>query len=137
MEVQLPENKPFRLRQLLIQTVYRKKIQLKELRSLMGLLNFACQVVIPGRAFLRCLIDLTCKASKPHQYLRFTSEHRADIKPWQLFIEHFNGKSIFLQYERLSSEKLHMYTDASGNLGYAAVYGTKWFVYGWLDIYFN
>ena len=51
----------------------------------------------------------------------------AHIKASALFIEHFNGKSIFLQYECLSSEKLHMYTDASGNFGYAAVYGTKWF----------
>ena len=35
----------------------------------------------------------------------------------------------------LSAEKLHMYTGDSGNLGYAAVYGTKWFVHPWLDIH--
>ena len=28
-----------------------------------------------------------------------------------------------------------MYTDASGNLGYAAEYGTKWFVQPWLEIH--
>ena len=55
MEVRLPEDKLYKLRQLLIQTVHRKKIQLKELQSLIGLLNFACQVAIPGRAFLRRL----------------------------------------------------------------------------------
>ena len=125
MDVRLPENKLYRLRQLLIQKVHRKKIQLKELQSLIGVLNFACQVVILGRAFLRRLIDLTCKVSKPHHYLRFTSEDRTDIKAWQLFIEHINGKYIFLQDEWLSSEKIHMYTDASGNLGFAAVHGTK------------
>ena len=80
MEVRLPEDKLYKLRQLPIQAVHRKKIQLKELQSLIGLLNFACQVVIPGRAFLRRLIDLTCRVSKPHHYLRFTSKDRADIK---------------------------------------------------------
>ena len=106
-------------------TVHRKKIQLKELESLIGLLIFVCQVVITDRAFLRRLIDLICKVSKPHHYLRFTLEDRDDIKALELFIEHFNGKSIFLHDEWLSSEKLHMYPDASGNLGYAAVYGSK------------
>ena len=73
--------------------------------------------------------------SKPHHYLRFTSEDRDDIKALELFIEHFNGKSIFLHDEWLSSEKLHMYPDASGNLGYAAVYGSKWCLQPYLDIH--
>ena len=38
---------------------HRKKVTLHEFQSLIGLLNFACSVVQPGRAFLRCLIDLT------------------------------------------------------------------------------
>ncbi len=36
-----------------------KKVTLKEVQSPNGLLNFACSVVRPGRAFLRRLIDLT------------------------------------------------------------------------------
>ena len=36
----------------------RKKVTLKEVQSRTGLLNFACSVVRPGRAFLRRLSDL-------------------------------------------------------------------------------
>jgi len=35
----------------------RRKVTLRELQSLLGLLNFACSVIIPGRAFLRRLFD--------------------------------------------------------------------------------
>eukprot|EP00105_Crassostrea_gigas_P040664 XP_019924812.1 PREDICTED: uncharacterized protein LOC105333150 [Crassostrea gigas] len=55
----LPEDKLVNLRQLLAKTVHRRKVHLKELQSLIGSLNFACQVVTPGRAFLRRLIDST------------------------------------------------------------------------------
>lgn len=133
----LPEDKLVNLRQLLAKTVHRRKVHLKELQSLIGSLNFACQVVTPGRAFLRRLIDLTCHVSDAFEEIDFTSEERADIKAWQLFIDNFNGKSIFHQDEWQSSHKLHMYTDASGSMGYAAVYGSKWFVEFWLDIHAN
>ena len=48
----------------------RKKVTLKEIQSLTGLLNFACSVVLPGRAFLRRLIDLTLGLRSPHHYVR-------------------------------------------------------------------
>lgn len=51
MESRLPQDKLVNIRQLLARTVQRKKIQLKELQSLIGLLNFACQVVTPAHAF--------------------------------------------------------------------------------------
>ena len=40
--------------------IARKKgnLHLKELQSLLRLLNFACGVIVPGRAFLRRLFDL-------------------------------------------------------------------------------
>ena len=43
-----------------------KKVTLKELQSLIGLLNFPYSVVTLGRAFLRRLIDLTLGISQPH-----------------------------------------------------------------------
>jgi hypothetical protein len=42
------------------------------------LLNFACQVVAPGKAFSRRLINATCKVTKPHHRIRVSQEMRED-----------------------------------------------------------
>jgi hypothetical protein len=61
------------------------------------LTNFACIVICPGRAFLRRLIDLTLNVSNPFHRIRLNSEARVDISTWKIFIETFNGKSVFLK----------------------------------------
>ena len=72
----------------------RKKVTLKELQSLLGLLNFACAVVTPGRAFLRRLIDLTRGISHPHFFIRLMRNVKNDLRVWQEFLCSFNGKSL-------------------------------------------
>ena len=56
MEVRLPEEKLRKCVTLIYEFLKRKKVSLKEMQSLIGLLNFTCSVVIPGRTFLRRLI---------------------------------------------------------------------------------
>ena len=58
----------------------RKKVTLKEVQSLGGLLNFACSVIKPGRAFLRRLIDLTVGIRSPHHLIRLNKEVKEDLK---------------------------------------------------------
>ena len=53
MEARLPTDKVLKIRELLAQYMHRRKVMLVELQSLLGLLNFACKVIHPGRAFLR------------------------------------------------------------------------------------
>ena len=84
---------------------------------MIGLLNFACAVVKPGRAFLRRIIDLTLGLKRPTHRRWLTKEARTDLKAWSLFIENFNGKSFFLSDIWENSEQLHVYTDAS-DLGF-------------------
>ena len=48
----------------------RKKVTLEEIQCLCGLLNFACQVVLPGWAFLRRLLELTRGLEKPHHHVK-------------------------------------------------------------------
>ena len=57
MEVQLPDDKLLKARALLWEFTHKQKVTLKELQSLIGVLNFVCSIVVPGRAFLRRLID--------------------------------------------------------------------------------
>ena len=99
---------------------------LKEIQSLTGLLSFACSVVIPGRAFLRRLIDFIVGIHSPYYYVRLNREVKADLKLWQSFLTSFNGRSFFLEDSWHSSDKLELYTDAAGSLGFGAVFGSKW-----------
>ena len=58
-EARLPEDN-LRKCQLLFHHFYtRREVTLRELQSLLSLLNFTYSVVVPGRAFLRRMIDLT------------------------------------------------------------------------------
>lgn len=105
---------------------------MKEIQSLTGLLNFACSVVLPGRAFLRRLIDLTLGLRSPH-YVRLNGEVKADLQIWQSFLTSFNGRTFFLEDTWYSSDKLQLYTDAAGALGFGAVFGSRWCYGKWPD----
>ena len=65
----------------------RKSVTLKELQSLIGLLNFACCVVVPGRAFLRRLIDLTRGVRKPTHHVRLTRKVNMIYKFGSIFCD--------------------------------------------------
>ena len=131
LESRLPIDKLEHCKSLLSQFIKRAKVTLRELQSLVGVLNFACTVIVPGRAFLRRLIDLTIGISKSHHHIRLTYEVKQDIAVWLEFFTFFNGRSFFLDEDFLSGDHLHLYTDASGSIGYGAVYGKEWFCGPW------
>ena len=130
MVIRLPSDKLLKIRNRLAEVQHKKKLTLQELQSLIGLLNFACAVVVPGRPFLRRIIDLTKGLSKPHHRRRLNKEARADIEAWEIFIRHFNGISVFLDDDWQTSETITLYTDASG-LGFGGIFGMKWFSESW------
>ena len=109
----------------------RRKVTLKELQSLVGLLNFICSVIRPGRAFLRRLIDLTVGLKRPHHHVRLTKDAKADLQVWQRFVSGFNGRAFFLDDLWITSTTLGLFTDAAGSLGYGAVFGKQWFYGPW------
>ena len=106
--------------------LHRKKVTLKELQSLIGLLNFACSIVTPGRAFSRRLIDLTHGVKNPGHYIRLSRETKEDLRLWQTFLSSFNDVSFFLDETWRNSNKLNLFTDASGSIGFGAIFGTEW-----------
>lgn len=130
MEVRLPRDKLDKLRDAIDSFKHRKKVSLKELQSLIGLLNFACAAVRPGRTFLRRLTDLTKGLKLPHFKRRLNTEARADLEAWSVFINSFNGRSLILDDRWETSETLCMYTDAS-DLGFGGTFKTKWFFGEW------
>ena len=62
-----------------------KKVSLKEMQSLTGLLNFTCSVIIPGRTFLRRMINLTVGVNRPTHLIRLTRIVKDDLKLWLEF----------------------------------------------------
>ena len=70
MEARLPPDKLVKCQDLISGFLRRRKVTLREIQSLTGLLNFACTVVVPGRAFLRRHIDLTIGIRHPHFLIR-------------------------------------------------------------------
>lgn len=100
---------------------------LKELQSLIGSLNFACSVIAPGRAFLRRLIDLTRGAILPHHFIRLRHEVKVlrRLRVWLSFLSSFNGISSFRDDNWCNSNKLNLFTDASGSIGFGAIFGRE------------
>lgn len=62
-EARLPKDKLVKCKELLEKFLERKRCTLKEMQSLIGVLNFACSVVQPVRAFLRRMVNLTMHIS--------------------------------------------------------------------------
>ena len=130
-EARLPDEKLQKCRMLLYNFYKRRTVRLKELQSLIGLLNFTCQVIVPGRAFLRRLIDLTKGVRQPHHHIRLCKGSKQDLLLWIRFLDEFNGKSFFLEDSWETSHTLELYTDAAGSKGYGAVFGKHWFGGEW------
>ena len=126
MQMRLPLDKLHDARNKIDNMYRRKKVTLREVQSLIGTLNFACKVVVPGRTFLRRIIDLTLGMVNAHHCIRLTVEARLDLSAWKLFLDQFNGMSLLLDDTWVSSNSIRLYSDASG-YGFAAIYGKRWF----------
>lgn len=109
----------------------KKKVTLQEIQSLCGLLNFACQEVVPGRAFLRRLFELTYGLKKAHHRVKLNRGCKDDLQVWKTFLEQFNGKCFFIDETWVYSDKFLLFTDASGVHGYGVVFEKSWFYGSW------
>ena len=96
LEARLAAENILKYKDLISDFLKRKKVTLKEVQSLTGHLNFACCVILPGRAFLRRLIDLTIGIQSPFHFIRLKKEVKADLRNWQ-YLDEYNGKSYFLE----------------------------------------
>ena len=129
-QLRLPAEKLARLKALLAQWATRRSCQRRHLESLVGTLQHACQVVRPGRAFLRRIIDLLRipSATKGHHHIRLNCEFRADLQWWATLAEHWNGVAIF---PCPSEPVVRVTSDASGSWGCGAWSDSRWFQLEW------
>lgn len=126
LEARLPMEKVDKTLKAIRNLLPRKRVKLKELQSLVGLLNFACSVITPGRVFIRRLINLTIGVRLAHHSIRLTRETKKDLRIWETFLASFNGRSFFLEEVWSTSYNLKFYTDAAQSSGYGILFGKHW-----------
>ena len=80
-----------------------RTVKLKEMQSVIGCLQFATSIILPGKAFTRRLIDTTIGVKKPFHYVTVNVEARANIRMWYLFFKYHNGKTLSLLTTKHSS----------------------------------
>ena len=125
MEARLPEDKLARIRQLLDSFTDRRSARLVDLQSLIGTLQFACKVVVPGRTFLQCIINLTRGVKNRFHHIRLNKEFSRDIQMWKVFLAQWNGRYFFLDSRVTSSPDLQLYADAASTVGFGGFFNGK------------
>lgn len=108
-----------------------RKVTLKVMQQLIGVLNFAARVIVPGRPFLRRLINATRGLTKPYHHLRVTLDIKRDLDMWLTFFKGFNGVSVFHDRFWVSNADVQLFTDSAAGrgLGFGAVFDRHW-MYG-------
>jgi len=131
MEARLPDDKLTRISQLLDSFTDRPSARLVDLQFLIGTLQFACKVVVPGRTFLQCMINLYSGVTNRFHHIRLNKEFFRDITMWKAFITKWNGRSFFLDSYITSSPNLELYTDAASTAGFGGYFNVRWFQGRW------
>lgn len=131
--IKVPTEKIDKAKEALFQLIQCKKITLKRLQALVGLLNFICKAIPAGRAFNRRFYDVMSTAKKPHHFIRVKSGLLEDAKVWIYFLDNFNGTCCFNDMHWVDNETLELYSDASGNsdLGCGCYFQGRWAVFHW------
>lgn len=114
-----------------------QKSTLKKVQSLIGSLNFCCRAIVIGRPFSRRLINSICGLSKPHYHIRIKKEIRRDLEMWLLFLQNFNGISVFHDAFWVSNEDVQLFSDSAGGegLGFGVFYQGHWCQGKWPDFW--
>lgn len=131
MECRLPKDKLLRMSNLLAEFVGKRTCVKRHLLSLLGHLVFASRVIVPGRAFMSRLFEASKKVKCLHYRVTLSKACKADIRMWNYLLHHWNGISMFLDNEHTQASDLHLYTDASGTLGFGGYFQGKWFASAW------
>ena len=135
--VRLPIEKITKCKKLINEMLTKSKCRLKELQALLGLLNFACAVVPPGRAFLQSMYALTVGVKHKNFFLRVNNRMKKDLKVFLTFLETYNGVSFYREQFFMSENVIDLFTDAAKMLGYGAWFHNYWFSIPWPSEYWK
>lgn len=135
MVARLSDERLSELRARLRAWVESRSATIKERESLAGLLNFACQVVRPGRIFTQRIFaaikKLRSKQTKGllarHPKQTITPGEKGDALWWLAFIKKWNGVGIILPGP---IQEVELFSDAC-NSGFGAYWKGHWIAGAW------
>ena len=126
MCLELSEDKCKALEEELTSFYSKVRASKRQIQSLAGKLNWACQAIHGGRIFLRRILDAQNKLNRPTHKLILDYNFKADILWWLNFMKVFNGKAMFLDYKN----EYYVHTDAC-NEGAGIAFGMDWAYTNW------
>lgn len=92
---------------------------------MLGHLNFACRVILPGRSFVSHLIKLSTTVTKLHHHVHLKG-CKSDLVMWSKFLSNWNGVSFFINDNITYACDLQLYTDAT-QTSFGGFYDNQWF----------
>lgn len=126
MTLRLPDEKLHQVREELALFQKRTRASKKQLQSLAGKLNFCASVVYGGRVYSRRIIDTFNALKASNHKAKLNDDIRADISWWQSFMQTFNGRSMLLDKQPITS----VFTDSCKSAA-GGVYDGDWFYLNW------
>ncbi|VDH95073.1 Hypothetical predicted protein [Mytilus galloprovincialis] len=133
MIAKLPDEKLVRIKDILYSYLNRRSCTKREMLSLLGHLNYACKVIIPGRSFVSYLLTLAHSVKELYHHVTITKGCRDDMAMWFKFLSQWNGISFFISDNVINASDFHLFTDASSTIGYGGYFRKRWFQGIWPD----
>jgi hypothetical protein len=132
-EARLPMDKVNRICEFIRNVLGKRSCTKRKLLKLLGHLNFASCVIVPGRSFVLYLVYFSTHVKELHHYLILNKECRVDLQFWLTFLSDWNSINMFYDCSHTSSVDMELYTDASASRGFVGYYTDKWFSSAWSE----
>ena len=99
----LSDKKLIKLHEKLQDFSVRKRASKRQLQSLAGSLNWACQAIKGGRFFLRRILDTINRLKCATHKCKLTNEFKADLHWWMCFMNKFNGTVYYREVATITA----------------------------------
>jgi hypothetical protein len=78
------------------------------------------------------MISLAFGVKQRYHFVRLNSDFYKDLAMWEVFLNYWNGISVFLESGQTPSPSVQLYTDAAGSIGFGGYLAGQWFQGRWL-----
>ena len=116
----LPKDKLTRIKSELHLCLKKRRATKRQILSLVGLLQHASKVVVPGRTFTARMYSKAARVKKLHYFTKLDKTFRSDLHWWHTFISTWNGRSFLHVINQQVRTDCRIYTDASRSWAVAA-----------------